>query len=340
MRVGVVSYPSLWQRKGGLQVQIERTSAALRNLGIEIKVVDFINEKFGSYDLIHAFSAVHGMYAVLEEAKSQGVKVVLSPVLQPEADLRKFHRYQFVNWLTFQLSSNEVKTTYGQIKSSLINADIIFSLSTLEAGIITQGYKIKNEKIMVVPNGIDEHFFEKNAVALPPALASLQGYVFIAGSVSEYKNQLGVIEATERPVVLAGPVQSPAYLEKCLRVGGARVHYVGMLDNKDPLLASLYSHAAAKVLASYREASPLCIIESLACGTPAVVTEKNGLPLKAQAPLLQYVNPGNKVALKRAIEVAAQASPAERAACRELVTELRWSTVAQSILPVYEKLLG
>ena len=84
------------------------------------------------------------MYAVLEEAKSQGVKVVLSPVLQPEADLRKFHRYQFVNWLTFQLSSNEVKTTYGQIKSSLINADIIFSLSTLEAGIITQGYKIKN----------------------------------------------------------------------------------------------------------------------------------------------------------------------------------------------------
>lgn len=339
MKIGIVSYPGLWQRHGGLQVQIERTAAALRCLGVELKIVDLVNEKLGSYDLIHAFSAGHGMHVTLEEAKSQGVKVVLSPVLQPEPNLQKFYLYRFINWLAFQFSSNEIKTSYGQIRNSLKNADMIFSLSALETGVITQGYKIPKEKTMVIPNGIDDHFFETHTVPLPSALANLQGYVFVAGSISDYKNQLGVIEATDRPVVLAGPAKSPGYLEKCMRAGGSRVHYAGMLDSKDPLLASLYAHAAVNVLASYREAGPLCSVESLACGTPAVVTEKNGLPLKAQAPLLQFVNSNDKGALKHAIEVAAQASPAERAACRELVADLRWSTVAKSILPVYQNLV-
>ena len=339
MKVGIISYPGLWQRNGGLQIQIEKTCTALRELGVELKVVDFVNEKISSYDIIHSFSAAHGLYSVIEEAKAQGVKVVVSPILQPELHVSKFRLYHLLDWITGQLSSREVRTTYGQIKSVLNNADMILALSQKEKKVINEGYRIDAEKIAVIPNGIDEFFFNKTAIGLPSNLEQLKDYVFISGSISEYKNQLGVINATDLPVILAGPCYSVEYLNKCLQTGGGRVHYVGALEHSNPLLASLYAHASVNVLASFREAGPLCSVEALACGTPAVVTEKNGLPFDASPPLLQYVKSTDRLALKQAIEAAACLNAKDRAACREIVTGLRWSKVAETILPIYVRLM-
>lgn len=339
MKIGIISYPALWQRKGGLQIQIERTCAALNKLGVETKVVDFVNERLNSYDLIHSFSAAHGLYAVVEEAMAQAVKVVVSPVLQPEQNLNKFLLYRLLNRATLRASSNEIKTNYGQIRSVLRNAHKVVALSSSEMNVISQGYGIEKDKVAIIPNGIDEHFFQDQAIDLSPDVRHLQGYVFVSGSISTYKNQLAVIKATKRPVVLAGPAYSADYLNKCLVAGGTRVHYVGALEHHDPMLVSLYSNAAVNVLASFREAGPLCSLESLACGTPAVVTKKNGLPILARPPLLQYVDANNRSALAHAIELAAQTSVKDRAECRSMVAEFRWDSVARSILPIYESLV-
>lgn len=339
MKIGIISYPALWQRKGGLQIQIDKTCAALNNLGVETKVVNFVNEKLDSYDLIHSFSAAHGLYAVVEEAKAQGVRVVVSPVLQPEQNLNKFLLYRLLNKATLWASSSEIKTSYGQIRSVLRNAHKIVALSSREMNVISQGYGIDKDKVTIIPNGIDEHFFQDTIIDLPSDLRQLEGYVFVSGSISTYKNQLAVIEATERPVVLAGPAYSPEYLKKCLHAGGSRVHYVGVLQHHDPMLVSLYRNAAVNVLASFREAGPLCSLEALACGTPAVVTKKNGLPMQAQPPLLQYVDANDRSALAHAIELAAKTSFKDRTSCQSIVAELRWDSVARSILPIYESLM-
>ena len=132
MKIGITSYPMLWQRTGGLQVQIRHTIDSLRRIGVDAKVFDVYNNKISDFDIIHVFSATHGMYLTLQEARLQGVKTVVSPVFQPDDNLGKYKRFRLANWLLRQITSNEVKSSFDYIGDSLRTADRIIALSQKE----------------------------------------------------------------------------------------------------------------------------------------------------------------------------------------------------------------
>jgi hypothetical protein len=61
MRVGILSYPMLFQREGGLQIQVSSTIAALQRLsvpGLRVELVDPNRQRLDQFDLIHVFSAI------------------------------------------------------------------------------------------------------------------------------------------------------------------------------------------------------------------------------------------------------------------------------------------
>lgn len=89
MRVGILSYPMLFQRDGGLQIQVRETIAALNRLPklparpLEVQLVDANHQRLADFDVLHVFSASNGTYRIMEMASEQGVPVVLSPLLSP-----------------------------------------------------------------------------------------------------------------------------------------------------------------------------------------------------------------------------------------------------------------
>ncbi|MDZ4315966.1 MAG: glycosyltransferase family 4 protein [Azonexus sp.] len=337
MKVGITSYPMLWQRTGGLQVQIRHTIHSLRRIGVDAEVIDIYNEKISDFDIVHVFSATHGMYLTLQEARLQGVKTVVSPVFQPDMNLYKYKKFRVASWLLRQITSNEVKSSYDYIGSALHTADRIIALSEKEWAVIEIGYDIKKEKISLVGNGVDPHYFESTADHFVKNSSLDTGFVLIVGSISSFKNQLGVIRATNRNIVLVGQILDHGYFDQCRAEAGERLTYLGTFDFNDPYLGSIYAAAGVTVLASAGEAFGLTVVESLAAGTPAIITEKNGLGLRPQPPYLQFVDSYNSMLLNAAIEKSLGVGFDRREKCRGMVQHMSWDNVAKDLLRIYNE---
>lgn len=342
MRVAFLSYPMLWQRCGGLQVQIRETMNALKNCGIDVQLFDVNSDQLSNYDVIHVFSAINGTHRILEEAKAQNIPTVLSPILQTDLNYWKVESSRFVTKLAHKLTNYRIQTSFNDIRIALELSDHIVVLSRMENEVIGRILRTDNFKSTIVKNGVLNSFFKSSPELFIEKTGLDKGYILVVGSVSSYKNQLGVIKAAEqfsRLVVLVGPIADHDYFKNCMQEGGSRVYYAGEIDHDDPLLPSCYTAASVTVLASKGEAFGNVVIESLAAGTPAIITKKNGLEINPTKPSLQFVNSQNYDSIRSAISIAIL-SERRNKDCKKIVSHFLWENVANQLLEIYEKVIG
>jgi glycosyltransferase involved in cell wall biosynthesis len=346
MRVGILSYPMLFQRDGGLQVQVRETIAALNRLGadaahpLQAQLVDPNRERLDAFDLIHVFSAINGNYRVVEAASEMGVPVVLSPLLSPGWDRYSGFRARVADRLTGRLTAWNVQTSYAQTKRALQLARLVIALGEAEREAIMSGFLVESGKIRVFPNGISRHFFTSQPELFRHRTGITGPFVLMVGSINPYKNQLGLVQALadmQLPVVLIGRVarQDQVYLDTVLR--SPWVRWLGALDHDDPLLASAYSAASVVALPSHGEVFPLAVLESLAAGTPVVMTDENALDLQESAFALRKARWHDAAAQRTAIRDFIERPP-EREAVRALVEHYTWQRVAAEIANCYVEL--
>lgn len=145
---------------------------------------------------------------------------------------------------------------------------------------------VASEKVEVLRNGVDSHLFRpvpqddaRSILGLAtgenagPILASV-------GSLVTLKGHHLVIEALAAlpgvRLVIAGRGPEQGRLEAlALKVGVAdRVTFLGQIAQVD--LPVVYSAANLLILASCREGWPNVLLESMACGTPAIATQVGG----------------------------------------------------------------
>ena len=119
-------------------------------------------------------------------------------------------------------------------------------------------------------------------------------------------------------------------------VGGADLHFPGWLAQED--LPALYSRAAAFLYPSNLEAFPIPITEALACGTPIVTSDANGLrEIAGDAALL--VPPDDPEAIGDALaRVVGDADLARELRARGLAQSQRysWDRCVRETLAVLE----
>ena len=166
-------------------------------------------------------------------------------------------------------------------------------------------------------------------------------FVLCAAEISEFKNQLAIVRATTEmklPIVLAGACaeRQREYLERCIAEGDGRVHFLGLLDHDDPLLASTFAAASAFVLPSSLEVMPLSVLEALAAGTPVVLTRNNSVDIEPCPPAYGEVDHTDIRALARCIDDILR-SPIDRAGCKALVDGYRWEKIVEPIIGIYKK---
>jgi glycosyltransferase involved in cell wall biosynthesis len=244
------------------------------------------------------------------------------------------------------------------MRRTIPRAQALLAVSAHTARQLTARLGVPPERIVVVPNGIDELFHPRSASGLQ-CVAERYGlperYVIYAGSIHPRKNVARLIRA------FASARRERALPHHLILVGGLGWHFddvlaamrevnaasaaevvrsLGRVPDVD--LAPLIAGADCLAYPSLDEGFGLPMVEAMACGTPVLTSRIAAL---------------EEVAGDAAVLVAPHDEPAIAAALGALCTEstlreqlrdrglaqaarYRWSQVADETLRVYQRLAG
>ena len=347
MRIGILSYPMLFQREGGLQIQIRETIRALNRLQeidgetMSVELVDPCRARFDAYDLIHVFAAVHGNHRIVEVAAELGVPVVLSPLISPGWNRSSGTRARVADRLLGNLTAWNVETSYAQTRRALQVATLIVALGEAERRAIGEAFLVASARVRVYPNGISPQFFSADGAYFRARTGIAGPFVLMVGAIAPHKDQLGmahVLAEMALPFVLVGEARErdQDYLAQVRRVRG--VTCLGKLRHDDRLLASAFAAAAVFALPGQPEVQPMSALEALAAGTPVVNSSGSDLAVADGGFAIRTVTPGDTSGIKRAV-LGLIEQPPQRAAVRSLVSELTWDHIAARIARCYVELV-
>ena len=342
MRVAVQSYPTLFQTVGGLRMKVDRTVAALNRRGIHAELIDPVRQKLADFDLVHVFAPYNGNYRIVEQAKSDGVPVVLSTILNVPMSHWTGIKGRLLSRLIGRLTDWTMTTDFAQMTAAMHNADHLIALGKVERRSLIEGYGVPASKVSIVHNGVGEEFFQATPHAFLAKYNIPQPFVLHTGMVGDVKNQLGLIRALKDEavnIVLIGycAKSSQPYLEICLAEGGERVHYLGELQHGG-MIASAYAAAAVVAIPSLHEGMPNSILEGLAADKPVVLTNNHTIDIDLPTDSAVQVGHEDQVGIRRAVVGFLQQPPPPGRA-RSVVSALSWETVAEQLDTIYRELL-
>lgn len=344
MRVGILSYPMLFQRDGSLQEQVRETVKALNRLAplpgcgqLEAELVDPFRSRLDDYDVVHVFAAVNGNHRIVEAAVELQVPVVLSALVAPGWNRSDGTRARIADRLLGKLIGAGVQSSYSQIRHALQLASLVVAQGEAERQAIRTAFLIDPAKVRLLPNGISAHFFEADPALFRARTAIGGQFALMVGPVSPYKNQLGVAQVLSEmalPFVVIGEAleRDTDYLRQLRAVPG--VICMGPLRQQQRMLASAYAAAAVFVLPSQGEAQAQSVLEALAAGTPVVMTDESALSLPNSEFALRKVRWNDSRAQKIALLALLEAPP-QRARVCALVRAYTWDSVALQLAGCY-----
>jgi len=171
------------------------------------------------------------------------------------------------------------------VPRSVLRADVVISVSENTARDIVDIFGLDRARIQVVPHGISPKFRPMSAEERAEARARLglpERFILFVGTIEPRKNLETLLDAwvlmRDRPdlvVVGSWGWNYQAVRDKMARLG-PRLHH---LDSVDPdELPALYNLARVFAHPAWYEGFGLPPLEAMACGTPAVVSDRSSLP--------------------------------------------------------------
>lgn len=340
MKIGFTTYPTAFQRSGGLEVQMRETANALITMGHDVHIVELYSENLCDYELIHHFSLKHSSLRILQYAKLCRVPIVATPLMNPWKSAWELRRIHLIRSLLHRLFGHDFSGYWDDLARSLQLCDAIFPLTELELQALTKFQPSVSQLCTVVPNGVSEMFFRATPHCYHQAFGNGGKFVLIPSSIEPRKNQLAILKAAAAQGIkcaLAGPILDSEYFHACVAVGAEHVSYLGELPYGSELLVSAFAAASCVPLVSQVEPFGLTPFESLASGTPSILSTRSGVMMESHPPFFYRVSPNDDRALRQALSAAVNA-PRNRDACRQLAQTFRWSNSAEKLNAVYQKL--
>ncbi len=232
-------------------------------------------------------------------------------------------------------------------------ANRIVAVSYATASDLRTSYGIGEEKIVVVPNGVEPHFRpvpaeQQTAYKLA---RQLDRYFLYLGTLQPRKNLTTLLYAWAHcnarrhgyTLVLAG---APGWNYRQIRETTEQLHiaesvrFLGWVPDAE--VPTLLSAATAFLYPSLYEGFGLPVIEAMACGTPAAVSDAPALKEVAANACL-VVEAKNVAAWAQTIDQLAEDSQLRRTLSQrglELATTYSWENTARLTSQVYRQVAG
>jgi glycosyltransferase involved in cell wall biosynthesis len=349
MRIGILSYPMLFQRDAALQMQVRETARALNALGqqrgvnLTVELSDPNPTRLDRYDLVHVFSTGGGNHRIVEAAAARGVPVVLSPLISAGWNRACGEQARQSDHVLSLQTAQPSQSSYAQTRQALQLASVVVALGVGEKKAIEDGFLIDGAKVRVFPNGVNPRLFDADGSLFRLRTGMHGPLVLMDGPISPYRNQLGMAEALAElalPFVLLGEARErdQDYLRQVRAVRG--VTCLGGLKQDGPMLASAYAAASVLVLPTQGDACQRTVFDALAAGTPVVLGDATPMGLADSDFALRQVAWDDSAAQQRAV-LALIAAPPPRARVRDLVRPCTWERAALQLAGCYaEQLAG
>jgi glycosyltransferase involved in cell wall biosynthesis len=247
----------------GLELQMARTAAALEELGHRVVQVEAAGSDEG-FDVLHAFGSEPAVWHQLRHWTRNPAPLVVTSVIvvSPGREERA---------LRLSARVPRLKTS-GRMRAEVLRrADAVVAGSEYERDLVT-GLGVDAAKVSVIGNGADPGPDENT----PPDGTPDGDFVLLVGAVSPRKGQAELLRALGGavPAVVAGeyagaPGERGAW-ERTVAEAGAV--WLGPVESPSRL-GALQRRAAAFVHLSSAEVQSLAVLEALARGTPAVLSD-------------------------------------------------------------------
>jgi glycosyltransferase involved in cell wall biosynthesis len=185
--------------------------------------------------------------------------------------------------------------------------------------------RVPDERIRVVPNGVDAEFTNEGSAA--------QGeYVLTVGTLEPRKNLARLVEAARRNDVELRVVGARGW--GGVEVGGNGVRWLGEVSDAE--LARLYRGALCVAYPSLYEGFGIPVLEAMACGTPVVTSRGTAMEEVADGAAV-LVDASDPAELAAGLERAA--AERDRLVPRglERARDFRWDKVADATVGVYRE---
>lgn len=328
MKVLLLARRDLLVFPAGDTIQIQRTEEVLKDLGVTVKISLGPPQDLEEWDLVHLFNLMRidevRQLAGMEPFLWARRPLVVTPFYwnrQGEAGYDERIWLQQNSWRRFLLQEARAILVSGLKEKELLERD--FGNSA---------------KIHIVPVGVQAGFFLPDPAPFYRA-HGLEGFVFMAARISREKNQLALLRAMRGiplPLVLAGPINDPFYLEQCFREGQNKVFYLGHLPLAE--LAGAYAAARVHALPSRYEIPGLTSLEAAAAGCN-VISTREGTAWEYLGDEAWYCEPGNLESIRAALEKAL-AAPKSQSLAERVHREFTWAEAGTRTLDVYHRVLG
>jgi len=295
------------------------------------------------YDIVHAHYWLSGV-AGLALREDWGAPLV-----------QMFHTLgRLKNTVAQTASEVEPELRIGEEARIVAGADRIVAANVVERDHLVWYYGAPDDRIEVIPCGVDTEMFEPMGRAAAKDLLELgpEPLLVYVGRLQPIKGLETLLEAMTRLpaatlLIIGGDQDEPdnahgAYLRERVAALGLerRVRFLGAQPQRR--LRLFYAAADATVMPSYYESFGMVALEAMACGSPVVASRVGGLTTTIQDGVTGHLVPeGDPVAL--ADRLAALLADDEARArlgveASRWAAEHRWPCVAERVCRLYATL--
>jgi glycosyltransferase involved in cell wall biosynthesis len=184
---------------------------------------------------------------------------------------------------------------------------------------------VPEDKIRVVPNGVDDEFTAEGPVA--------EGqYVLAVGTLEPRKNLPRLVEAARRSDVELRVVGARGW--GGVEVGGNGVRWLGEVNDEE--LARLYRGALCVAYPSRYEGFGIPVLEAMACGVPVVTARGTAMEEVADGAAV-LVDPDDPADIAAGIERASAERDSLVARGLARARAFRWDAIADATVAVYRE---
>jgi glycosyltransferase involved in cell wall biosynthesis len=336
--MGTHAVPSL--KSGGLLTQILNTKKYLEQIGVSVELYngwDSIDHQ--KVDLFHLFWANPATHFLGSVMKEQGIKTVVTPVFFSR------HNPRALSWIHAfgRVLSRMNSIQQGHVLTSDLckKADMNLPNTRKEAELLNKGLGVPDEKIRMVPNGVEERFYHADP-SLFKKKYNLENFILYAGHIGTgRKNTLKFLMALrniDHPAVLIGPLIRSPYADLCMEEAGKNKNILILPEVKgdSPLLESAYAACDVFILPSLFETPGIAALEAGLAGAKIVITRYGGTE-EYFGEYAVYTDPNSVASIRSAVQKALNKTR-DNLLQEHIHKNFLWERVAKETSGIYEEL--